>query len=698
MTYNSSENRYDYYAPLIGNGSIATNIGPDGTSACTAFSFEEEKSRRNCPTANIWWAGKRYIDVFTRDLIPFGHVEQSVVYNNEKIPFPKSWEQELDTENAVIHCSNKYNDNLQIDTTAFIHHDYNILSVEKVFYGHSFDYEFSYCLTESPHSSVTPRGMKLDITKEKAKTFFRYSIKGQEDYDGTVAVVCDKDIETVMGENSVTYKCSVTSGDKIRFYIILSDDKHVTSLQNVIPDFTSDSFYESHRRAWKKFYNEGYAKTGNSRIDSVYNTALYMLKCYTTKWSIPIGINDTHWAGRYFAFDEYFCFAGLLGGGHIELASRVPKFRSQGLEIAVGRASSRGKREARFPWESVETGEEASPPGFWYDHVFHMAHVAIGAWEYYEYTQDRAWLEAEGYDLIYSCTQFFTSHMIYETETGRTFIGKCSDLERLGSSVENAYMTTCSVIRTLQIMDRAANLLGKDTEYAEYCRKTADALFEYLPQKDGAFIPHPDCTQKSIAVFTGTFPYNVVDKNDTRQKNAIKQYLDEELVYGNMYSVGHGVSTWYACWKAMLFTRLNRADDTLASLKQAIESAGCFDECFEINEPDCIYRPWFTTAGGIFISSVNEMLLQSENGAIHLLPACPKELSAVSFSLAAVGGLTITVKIEDLKLKFLKIEKSALSHENQIKIDFPDYIDISLLDDKIKSGTIDLDKNITVFS
>ncbi len=78
-------------------------------------------------------------------------------------------------------------------------------------------------------------------------------------------------------------------------------------------------------------------------------------------------------------------------------------------------------------------------------------------------------------------------------------------------------------------------------------------------------------------------------------------------------------------------------------------------EAFEINEQSATVRPWFTTAAGVFASAVNEMLLQSDENNIYLLPATPKELQTVSFKLLAKGGAIVEADIKNGELKKLDI-------------------------------------------
>lgn len=91
------------------------------------------------------------------------------------------------------------------------------------------------------------------------------------------------------------------------------------------------------------------------------------------------------------------------------------------------------------------------------------------------------------------------------------------------------------------------------------------------------------------------------------------------------------------------------------ALTESYESAGVFHEMFEINEPAVRIKPWFTTACGMFISSVNEMLLQSDGKTVNILPAFPLEKGDISFKLAIKSGAVAEVKIKDRKLVHLCI-------------------------------------------
>ena len=55
------------------------------------------------------------------------------------------------------------------------------------------------------------------------------------------------------------------------------------------------------------------------------------------------------------------------------------------------------------------------------------------------YTGDKKFLKETAYPVMKECALFLLSHMVYNNG-GRITIGKCTDIERLGPAVENAFL------------------------------------------------------------------------------------------------------------------------------------------------------------------------------------------------------------------------------------------------------------------
>ena len=645
MTYSSKRSSPCYFPPLLGNGDLAFSIDCEGAVNAHATAFGNIDGYHQV----IYRAGRRlgiHHDSEPGAILSFGKIwfdcGSAVV----------SFEQELIEKDGLIKSICEYENGMRVLTEAFIHPALPLYCVQKTLLSSSQpmngEWRYQLCGYDERTEQAIVRAT-TSVKPDGGTVSFR--MVGQDTYDGQICIQMDRPIEAEWKDGFLCLPFTLREGQSATMFLYLSDNLDGVDpfdanreIAEKISGSGFDCLLQENIESWKQYFDRGYVCTSDEKLNGIYSMALYHLRCYTTKWSIPVGINSRCWSGRFFAFDEYYSFLGLVGANQKALAKRVPVFRSDVcLPKAIRRQTFKSEEQARFTWETSEYGEEISPNGFWYDHVFHMAVIALGAFEYYEYSRDRDFLE-HCYRMIRACAKFYTLHMVYR-DGDRVYIGKCTDLERMGPSVENAFMTSCGVIRTLEVTAKAAEILEIDTEYRKECLDLAKRLRQSLPVENEMYVPYLGCPQKSIAVFACKYPFNVLDDSDTRMLDAWKDFLENGAAYGNMYSAGSSISSWYAGWQAVAFARAHRGEQAYECLKKVYESMGVFNEMFEINEPQKRITPWFTTASGVFLSVVNDMLVESDGETVNILPACP--LKDVSFKLAVKGGIVLEVEIRD---------------------------------------------------
>ena len=654
MIYSSTENREDYIPPILGNGEITFGASCEGTFSHTQSDFNGILTFEGC----LFRAGRRLCVTHDRgkgDILSFGRLSFDT---GSKL---SDWTQELIPEYGLQKSVCRYDSGVEISSEYFIHPSENIYALRKRTAKGKTKFSYTYSFVGHSHT-VDEAIIEFGAKKSGNGAEITFTMLGQDKYTGIIRIFLDSECDIEIKGRSVTLSRSVKENESVSVFLCIEDDlygkKTFDEIERMNIKALNDGFdglLSECLASWGEYYENGYAITGDSVLDHSYKTALYNLRCYATRWSIPVGINNASWDGKFFAFDEYYGFLGLLGANRLCLAKRVPEFRLRAcLDKAIKRINQFGAPMARFAWETGEYGEELSPPGFWYEHVFHMALTALGAFEFYEHSNDKDFL-SECYRMIRACAKFYTRFMIYSDLNGRLYVGKCTDLERLGEAVENPFMTSCGVIRTLETLVKAADILDIDKEYRDECEKTALKLRESLPENDGRFVPYAGCPQKSIAVFAGKFPFDVIKNDDERLLSAWDDFIVSENKYGNMYIGGSHVSSWYACWKAEGYARVGKGQEAYSCAKQALESAGVFGEMFEINEPGKRLRPWFTTASGIFLSTINEMLLQSDGKNVYILPAFPDLGKDISFKLSVKGGAVAEVYISGGKIKKLAL-------------------------------------------
>lgn len=646
------EKYQEYVAPMLGNGEMVFPVDYEGGMN------QERRPRkvRSSPGMKIWWAGRRDADYL---LIPFGYFEQKVVVENNPIRLMR-YAQRLDTQKALTRTECKYNSGISITSVVAIHHDFNLIMInKKIKCEKDSRYLFEYILDGQGSGFLQQEVSCVDgsIAIEYAASH------GQR---GIIRLFCDKSVTTEIKNHVFSMGCNLKKGEyEITFYLLFCDNlgtkDYMNVSENIIRDVGKKGFQkllEEHSESWANYYAEGFVRTDDAHINQVYSTAQYHLKCYTTPWSIPVGLCEESWQGRYFAFDEFYMLMALLSSNHMNAAYRIPSFRADGLEKAIRRASAPNSiQEARYPWETLESGDEGGPSGYFYDHVFHMACIACGEYYYYQYTGDKQFLKEKGYPVIKACALFYLNHMLYEINGGKLIVGKCTDLERLGSSVQNAYMTTCGVMKTFIILAETARVLEVDSELAEECAVKAERLKEALPNDGEKYIPYEGCTETSVGLMSGVYPFDVIEKNSRLQHEGVRSFLLNEQEKGNMYAVGSGVCPWYMAWKAIAHARMNEVDIAYSAIKSVTENAGNFAEMYEINDVpgDAVFRPWFATAAGMFIQAVNEMFVRYENGMIYIGASLPRQINNFSYRLAVPGGIVVEVTVKDGYLEELRL-------------------------------------------
>lgn len=683
MIYTSDtlKNKGGYVAPVLGNGSLSFQVDYEGN-----MQREPDFSGiRNNPDLRIWRAGRRYLHKEQKDLVSFGCFSCRI--DEDRVL--EEYAQELDAKAALLRTACSYEGGVSVSTEVFVHADYNLIAVKKTA---NVNYRFDYHLCDVKNRDALPELMT--VTSQKAvKNGIDITYKigaGMYPYEGKICIFSDASATSEIVNNRYSL---AASGDAV-YYILFCDnlddkdyDGYAERIKSTVLCKGYGTIRQEHINSWTAYMSEGYARIDDEMINNAYQTAQYHLKCYTTNWSLPVGLNNGSWHGKCFAFDEFYMMMGLLTSNHLDAAKKIPVFRRAGLKYAIERGShGKCEQEAHYPWETLENGTEGAINGFWHDHVFHMACISCGEYYYYKFSGDLLFLENTAYPVIKACAAFYLNHMIYKTADGM-IVGKCTDLERLGSSRENAYMTTCGVIKTLLIFEEVANILGTDAQMAEKCRHTAEELKRCLPNDGKRYIPYKGFDGTSIGLMSGTYPFDVIERDSIMQERGIKSYLESESTVGNMYSVGTGVCSWYMTWKALVFARFHKKEETLNAIKCAASNTGYFGEMYEINdmETGTFYRPWFTTAAGMLIHSVNEMLLQCENDTVFIAPTLPGSVRDFSFKLAVQGGMCVEAEVIGSQLERIEISGA----DGYIKAVIPAHISV-----KDKALICDKEKNI----
>ena len=350
------------------------------------------------------------------------------------------------------------------------------------------------------------------------------------------------------------------------------------------------------------------------------------------------------------------------------LFKMIEELTDQGSEVAKEHYGSKG-------WvfhQNTDIWRVAAPMDgpTWGTFTVGGAWLTTHLWEHYQFTQDLKFLE-KVYPIIKGSVDFFMDFLV-EHPNGKWLVTNPSN------SPENPpegpgykyfydevtgmyYFTTITAGATMDIQilkdlfkyyGQATQILGRDKEYAQEVLKSRERLVPSQVGKDGTLqewmedYGQLEEKHRHFSHMYGLFPGNVLSKKKTPEfVEPIKAVLEQR---------GDGGTGFSRAWKMALWARLSDGDRANAIYKGYLQ-----EQCYLSLFAKC-YTPLQVDGTLGVTAAISEMLVQSHEDGIELLPALPKVWDAGRFKgVCTRGAFELDMQWENNAIKTVEILSKA---------------------------------------
>jgi hypothetical protein len=472
-----------------------------------------------------------------------------------------------------------------------------------------------------------------------------------------------------------------------------------------------EALVERNAKRWADFWSRSFVRLPDAYLENLYYFSLYQLGASSTGPYPPkyhgglwLWNHDARQWGSFYHWNQQQLVWPVHAAGHPELAQGYYEMRFKGLDEARHTAQKIHGIKGAFYTDVCDRLGRNATNGNMEGHLDHNltpgSQIAMDFWRHYIYTRDTNFLRERAYPVMREAARFYLNYMVQDAN-GVYHVPASTGYE--GHLRVQDCVADISIIRnSFAACIEAAQLLDVDVDLRAALRQVLDNLADYvLIEEDGqpvvatgiAIADEPSVSyevgrpfKKGEPLFYSgfwlpmapAFPSGAVGLADEGTELL-------EAVRNGVRIVGPtSAGGWIP--SAIFAARLGMGDEALAWLGHYVQFCQTLPQGFmqegvwndgstdiwvtcdpwlirdgvRTEEKARLLRRYFDTTSpecnANVMTAIQEMLLQSYDGIIHVFPSMPGAWGDTAFRLHAVGGFVVTAERRRGKVLHVQVE------------------------------------------
>jgi len=430
-----------------------------------------------------------------------------------------------------------------------------------------------------------------------------------------------------------------------------------------------DVLFNSHTSWWHNFYPKSFVSVPDAQMNNYYWIQRYVTGC-TLRADLQMmdlqgpWYAHTVWFGIWWNLNTQFIYSHLLSSNNLEAA--LPLFNKLDEKVnslilnvpAKYRNNSAGIGRATSYDLLSEVNPDDSIPPYYNRETGNLTWVLHNYYEYCLYSMDTNRLKEKFFPLLKRSVNLYIN-LAFQDSDGKYHLP-------ISMSPEYKPAKDCNYdlslfrwgLQTLIAVSERFNI--RDSE-SENWKVILDNLTDYPTNETGLMIGKDTALVSAHRHFSHLlmiYPLGILTGEQKKNEDLIRKSIQHWITMS-----GRDKGAWSYSWAAGAYAYLGDGQMAYENLqnfflyadrKNYWDIPGIGDNTMYREVGSCSETPFS------FIKSLNDMLLQSQNGIIKIFPAIPDEWKNLSFlNLRTEGAFLVSAIRNDGMTKFFSIESLA---------------------------------------